>query len=148
MSLSVFKVLVISWWTRDVFCWDDHLSAGFVGVLRQTWYQKATSNRLLNLSLRTYFSTPKWAIMGFFLANSDLWDSDTKYGNVRSSTASTPLRVRKIVREPCEWKETFSWSEKNFLPRFESSLLAHLRKFRISQFWCKEQFRWFCSVAV
>ena len=35
MSLNVFKVLILAWWTWDVLCWGDFLSTGFADVLRQ-----------------------------------------------------------------------------------------------------------------
>ena len=36
MSLSVFKVLVLGWWTWDVLCWGDRLSAGIADVLQHS----------------------------------------------------------------------------------------------------------------
>ena len=62
MSFSVSKVLVFYWWTWNVLCWGDRLSAGFADVLRQTeslilGAVSKLDEFLLNLRIRTFSGT-------------------------------------------------------------------------------------------
>ena len=55
-----FKVLVVVWWTWNVLCWGDRLSAGFADVLRHSpsfWKRHAQAQFPFQLSGRRRVSS-------------------------------------------------------------------------------------------